>query len=97
MRPGNASELLTYQATNGLIKSGWKKEKANHFEKPMSIYEVHPGSWRKDYADEKDEDGFYNYKRFADELVEYVRIWDILTLSLWVLQSIHLMVLGDIR
>jgi 1,4-alpha-glucan branching enzyme len=38
--------------------------------KPMSIYEVHLGSWKKDYR--LNEDGFLNYGRLADELVNYV-------------------------
>jgi len=38
----------------------------------MSIYEVHPGSWRKDFKGPDDEDGFYDYRRMADELVDYV-------------------------
>ena len=39
----------------------------------MSIYEVHMGSWKKDFVDENDEDGFYDYKRLAKELVAYVK------------------------
>ena len=38
--------------------------------KPMAIYEVHLGSWKKDYS--LNEDGFINYRRLADELAEYV-------------------------
>ena len=38
--------------------------------RPMSIYEVHIGSWKKDYRLNKD--GFLNYGRAADELAEYV-------------------------
>ena len=34
---------------------------------PISIYEVHPGSWRRDEAD-----WFYNWDRMADELIPYV-------------------------
>lgn len=40
-------------------------------EKPMSIYEVHLGSWKKDYR--KGEDGFLNYRQLGDELSEYVK------------------------
>ena len=38
---------------------------------PMSIYEVHLGSWKKDYRE--NQDGFLNYRRLADELSEYVK------------------------
>ncbi len=40
---------------------------------PMSIYEVHPGSWKKHPATEENPDGFYNYKEFAHELADYVK------------------------
>ena len=45
--------------------------KWDHKEKPMSIYEVHIGSWRKHPEDE--DDGFYNYREFAKEIVKYVQ------------------------
>ncbi|MDE6961971.1 MAG: 1,4-alpha-glucan branching protein GlgB, partial [Lachnospiraceae bacterium] len=38
----------------------------------MSIYEVHPGSWRR-HAHEDGEDGYYNYREFAVELTQYVK------------------------
>ncbi|MCF0230175.1 MAG: 1,4-alpha-glucan branching protein GlgB [Parasporobacterium sp.] len=38
--------------------------------KPMSIYEVHLGSWKKDFR--LNSNGFINYRRLADELSEYV-------------------------
>ena len=39
----------------------------------MSIYEVHPGSWRKHAVENEDENGFYNYREFAHELAKYVK------------------------
>ena len=71
-RPGNASRV----ANNYKWKDAkWISEKAkeNHYELPMSIYEVHPGSWKKDFKGPDDEDGFYDYKRMAKELVAYVK------------------------
>ena len=38
--------------------------------RPMSIYEVHLGSWKKDYRENPD--GFVGYRRLADELADYV-------------------------
>ena len=66
-RPGNASRVANIDK--------WISEKAkeNHYELPMSIYEVHPGSWKKDFKGPDDEDGFYDYKRMAKELVAYVK------------------------
>ena len=73
MRPGNASRVANIDSYTWNDQK-WIKEKAseNHYEKPMSIYEVHPGSWRKNYKGPDDEDGFYDYRRMADELVKYV-------------------------
>lgn len=56
-----------------------KRGKGNDKEKPMSIYEVHLGSWmQKPVA--VDEDGkeingsqFYNYKEIAEKLAAYVK------------------------
>ena len=47
----------------------WENVSKNRM-KPMSIYEVHLGSWKKDYR--LNEDGFLNYRQLADELSEYV-------------------------
>ncbi len=41
-------------------------------DKPMAIYEVHLGSWKKAYSEGGDPDGFLNYRQLADELAEYV-------------------------
>ena len=37
---------------------------------PMAIYEVHLGSWKKDYT--RDPDGFLNYRELANKLSQYV-------------------------
>ncbi len=50
-----------------------KKSRENHYEQPMSIYECHLGSWKKDFQGPDDEDGFYDYKRLAKDLVDYVK------------------------
>lgn len=73
VRPGNASRVTNIDSYKW-NDSKWIHQKASesHYELPMSIYEVHPGSWRKDYKGPDDEDGFYDYRRMADELVDYV-------------------------
>ena len=41
----------------------------NVLQKPMAIYEVHLGSWKRDM---RYEDGFLNYRVLADELAQYI-------------------------
>lgn len=45
-----------------------KRRERDAVHSPMSIYEMHIGSWRK-----KDGEVFPNYRRVADELVEYLK------------------------
>lgn len=45
---------------------------SNFLEKPMSVYEVHLGSWKKDTW-KQDEDQYLDYRRLAHELCEYVQ------------------------
>ena len=71
-RPGNASKVANIEDYTWKDKK-WHEKKKNHYEELMSIYEVHMGSWKKDFVDENDEDGFYDYKRLAKELVAYVK------------------------
>lgn len=40
------------------------------YDRPMSIYEVHPGSWRRDPGDPE---RFLTYKELADTLIPYVK------------------------
>ena len=73
-RPGNASRV--YDITNFKWNdSVWMKNRQNYDvnKNAMSIYEVHPGSWRKHPQNEHDEDGFYNYRELAHSLAEYVK------------------------
>ena len=72
-RPGTASRVadisgFTWHDDRWMAKrAGW-----NAAESPMSIYEVHPGSWKR-HPHEEDEDGFYNYRELAAELTEYIK------------------------
>lgn len=72
MRPGTASRLWD---TDGFTwsDSSWmhkRKDDTPYYEKPMSIYEVHPGSWMRHPG--TGDDGFYTYRELADRLVDYV-------------------------
>ena len=70
LRQGTASRITDISKIKWTDKA-WMDQrlKWDHKEKPMSIYEVHIGSWRKH---SEDEDGFYNYREFAKEIVKYV-------------------------
>lgn len=70
LRPGTASRITDISKIKWTDKA-WMDQrlKWDHKEKPMSVYEVHIGSWRKH---PEDEDGFYNYREFAKEIVKYV-------------------------
>ena len=73
-RPGNASRV--YDIKNFKWNdSVWMKNRQNYDvnKDAMSIYEVHPGSWRKHPQNEHDEDGFYNYRELAHSLAEYIK------------------------
>lgn len=39
----------------------------------MSIYEVHPGSWKKHPGRQEEDPGFYNYRELAHALADYVK------------------------
>jgi 1,4-alpha-glucan branching enzyme len=68
VRPATASivyDLEGYSWGDSLWQTNKKVNQAYH--KPMLIYEVHLGSWKR-----KDDGSFLNYRDLADELVDYV-------------------------
>ncbi|MBR0384807.1 MAG: 1,4-alpha-glucan branching protein GlgB [Eubacteriaceae bacterium] len=71
-RPDNAS--IVYNLDNYTWSDGdYQAARDNNtvLEKPMAIYELHLGSWKKQYKGPGDEDGFLNYRDLADQLAEY--------------------------
>ena len=73
MRPGTASRVTDITKYKWGDKT-WlnKRKKFDAKKSPMSVYEVHPGSWKKHPSREGNEEGFYNYKELAHSLAEYV-------------------------
>ena len=71
-RPGTASVTadIDHFSWND---SAWmeKRREEDVLKSPMSIYEVHLGSWRK--KDREEKDGFYTYIEAAHELADYVK------------------------
>ena len=72
-RPGTASRItdITKLKWSDAAWMEARKQRDND-SLPVSIYEVHPGSWKK-HPHGEDEDGFYNYREFAKSLAEYVK------------------------
>lgn len=73
LRPHNASVVANLE-NYVWGDSKWRRENKgeNLLEKPMSVYEVHLGSWKKDTW-KQDEDQYLDYRRLAHELCEYVQ------------------------
>ncbi|MBQ7794357.1 MAG: 1,4-alpha-glucan branching protein GlgB [Clostridia bacterium] len=69
LRPNTAS-IVRDMPQHKWSDAKWRKnrEKIAPYDKPMLVYEVHPGSWKM-HAD----GGFYNYRELADELIPYVK------------------------
>lgn len=72
VRPGNASRVSDI---SGLKWSDAKwMEARNQWDyhvNPVSIYEVHIGSWKRHPG--RDDDGFYSYREFAVEATKYIK------------------------
>ncbi len=72
LRPGNASRVTDISGfkwtdkawMDARVHKEWTKE-------PVAIYECHIGSWMR--HPKEGEEGFYNYREFADRIVEYLK------------------------
>ena len=67
LRPNTASiirDLNEYKFND----EEWINSRSDCKEKPLNIYEVHLGSWRK-----KEDNSWYNYSELADMLIPYVK------------------------
>ena len=72
LRPGNASRVTDISNFKWTDKA-WMDAKAHKewTKEPIAIYECHIGSWMR--HPKEDEEGFYNYREFADRIVEYLK------------------------
>ncbi len=68
LRPANASRIVDLSYKWKDAKWITNRENSNPVEKPMNIYEMHLGAWKKP------EDGreFFNYKDIAPQLADYL-------------------------
>ena len=73
LRPDNASVICPqreYKWWDGEYQS--RRDNKNAVDKPIAIYEVHLGSWKKSFVDEDDADGFLNYRELGDQIADFV-------------------------
>ena len=74
LRPGTASKVADISGFKwGDARWMEARKEWDHKKQPMSIYEVHPGSWRKHPSSEGNPDGFYSYRELAHALTDYVK------------------------
>ncbi|MFW6267117.1 MAG: 1,4-alpha-glucan branching protein GlgB [Halanaerobium sp.] len=65
--PKTASQIYEVEDYSWHDKKWLKKrKKSNHLKEPLSIYEMHLGSWKQDDGE------LMNYREIADELVPYI-------------------------
>ena len=78
LRPNFASivrDLSEFRFTD----EEWMKDRTRCFDKPLNIYELHLGSWKRKDADRQDdpdrkvEEGWYQYDEIAEELIAYIK------------------------
>ncbi|MCR5635693.1 MAG: 1,4-alpha-glucan branching protein GlgB [Clostridiales bacterium] len=68
-RPNTASKF--YDIDNySWGDSKWQESRVPVYDKPLNIYEIHAGSWKKHNFGEGDS---FNYRELADDLVPYVK------------------------
>lgn len=66
MRPGSASVIQSVRAHDFGDKK-WMSRRTKNFERPVNIYELHLGTWRKRGWQ------WYLYDEIADELISYLK------------------------
>ena len=72
LRPGTASRVTDISHLKW-TDDAWMKarETWDHKVNPMSIYEVHMGSWMRHPG--REDEGFYTYREFAEAITKYVK------------------------
>lgn len=70
LRPGTASKV--WSSAYKWKDQKWTSARENrpHHDEPISIYEIHPGSWKRKAGEDP---GFLNYRDLAKDLVSYVK------------------------
>ena len=68
--PSHCSVIYDQNAYEWQDQAWMQREDIDHYHKPMSIYEVHLGSWRKPGDPDR---RYLSYQELADELINYVK------------------------
>ncbi len=55
--------------SSGTTRNGWRRAERQGLDKPIAIYEVHLGSWKRGL---EQGDGFLGYRELADQLVAHL-------------------------
>lgn len=73
LRPGTASRVYDITKFKWTDKMWMKRreEMEDPYAQPMSIYEVHLGSWMRHPC--REDEGFYTYRQAAESLTKYVK------------------------
>ena len=68
LRPGTASRLFDLSRLEAQFTDGvWMAGQDKHYDRPMNIYEMHAGSWKR-----KPDGSWYNYEELAQELIPWL-------------------------
>lgn len=72
VRPGTAS--IVWDMENFPWNDGeWMKQRNKNYNRPLSIYEMHAGSWKFKDPQAQDIARLYNYEELADHLIPYLK------------------------
>jgi 1,4-alpha-glucan branching enzyme len=74
-RPQTASVVQNIGSYDWQDEDWIEDKRANNqrLDGPVSVYEVHLGSWKRKKPTEDDEDGFLTYRELAETLIPYVK------------------------
>ena len=68
LRPGTASRLFDLSRLEAQFTDGvWMAGQDKHYDRPMNIYEMHAGSWKR-----KPDGSWYDYEELAQELIPWL-------------------------
>ncbi len=75
LRPDTASVITRISKSGVFHDEKWMKNRSKCYDKPMSIYEMHMGSWRKPQGKSEADGGaqWFRYDEVAYDLVKYVK------------------------